>query len=89
MSPATECKAEPKQTTTAAIGWRGVFFFGPEPVQDKEGEEQPSWAVFVGDEDGNPIKTVYHVHNFKRALGLARLMAQDRRLELINEAQEA
>jgi len=79
MNP-TECKAEPE----AVIGWRGIFFFGPEPIQDKEGEEQPSWAVFVGDEDGNPIRTVYHVGNFRRALGLARLMATDRKLELIN-----
>ena len=71
------------------IDWRGVFCFGPEPTQDKDGEEIPSWAVFVGDEHGEPIFKVYHVNIFKRALGLARLMSQDRRLELVNEAQEA
>jgi len=72
-----------------AIDWRGVFCFGPEPTQDKDGEEIPSWAVFVGDEHAHPVFKVYHVNNFKRALGLARLMSKDRRLELINEAQEA
>jgi len=71
------------------IDWRGVFCLGPEPTQDKDGEEIPSWAVFVGDEHGEPLFKVYHVNNFKRALGLARLMSQDRSLELINEAQEA
>lgn len=76
-------------TTTAkpiAAQWRGVFFDGPQPDLDPEGEEIPVWTVYVGDEDANPVSTIYHCHQFKSAQGLARRMAHDRRLELINEA---
>ena len=76
-------------TTTAkpiAAQWRGVFFDGPQPDLDPDGEEIPVWMVYVGDDDAEPIGTVYRCHEFKSAQGLARRMAHDRRLELINEA---
>jgi hypothetical protein len=75
-------------TTAKPIGaqWRGIFFEGPEPAQNHDGDEVPIWFVFVGDEDSNPVSTVYHCHKFNSAEGLAKRMARDRRLELIHEA---
>jgi hypothetical protein len=75
-------------TTAKPIGaqWRGIFFYGPQPDVDSEGEEIPVWTVYVGNDDGDPVSTVYHCHKFKSAEGLAKRMARDRRLELINEA---
>jgi hypothetical protein len=47
------------------------------------------WVVYVGDEEAEPVSTVYHVYNFARAQALAERIAQDRRLELIHEAATA
>jgi hypothetical protein len=69
--------------------WRGVFFDGPQPDTDPEGEEIPVWYVYVGDEEAEPIGTVYHVHAFVTARSLAEAIARDRRLELIAEAATA
>ncbi len=66
-----------------------VFFDGPQPDQDHEGEEIPVWIVYVGTEDAEPIGTVYHVYNFARAQALAERIAKDRQLELIHEATTA
>src|ERR1019366_7649160 len=51
--------------------WRGVFFDGPQSDRDREGEEIPVWVVYVGDEDADPVGTVYTCHNFKSAETLA------------------
>ena len=74
-----------------SLGWRGVFFTGPEPEQDRRGEkdEIPVWHVFVGDQDANPVSKVYRVLSFLKADTLAVAMSKDRRLELIAEAQPA
>jgi hypothetical protein len=75
--------------------WRGVFCDGPQSDQDAEGEEIPTWSVYVGDEDGHPTSKVYRVHSYTCALQLAQAMARDRRLNgpfgtnLINEATHA
>lgn len=63
-----------------------VFFDGPQSDIDRDGEEIPMWVVYVGDDDANPIGTVYHFHNFDSARGLADKMSRDRRLELVCEA---
>ena len=70
-------------------GWRAVFFDGPQPDQGREGEEIPVWVVYVGDEDADPVGTVYTCHNFKSAETLAQRMARDRQVELIHEATTA
>ena len=44
------------------------------------------WFVYVGDEDAEAVETVYKCLTFAGAEGLAKRMAQDRRLELIHEA---
>ena len=69
--------------------WRGVFFEGPEPGQDHEGEEIPVWFVYVGDEEAEPVGKVYRCYSFGSAEALARRMAKDRKLELIHEAMPA
>ena len=74
-----------------SLGWRGVFFTGPEPEKDPRGEkdEIPTWHVFVGDQEANPISKVYRVLSFIKADTLAVAMSKDRRLELVAEAQPA
>jgi hypothetical protein len=69
--------------------WRGVFFDGPQSDQDREGEEIPVWFVYVANEDAEPIGRVYRCHSFGPAEALAKRMAKDRRLELIQEAMPA
>ena len=87
---ATQAQFRNDLAETANTGpWRGVYFDGPQPDQDAEGEEIPVWIVYVGDEEAEPTGTVYHVYNFARAQALAELIAQDRRLELIHEATTA
>lgn len=69
--------------------WRGVFFEGPHSAQDRQGKKKPEWLVYVGYEQGAPVRTVYHVGDFNKAESLARVMSHDRNLELIAEAQPA
>ncbi len=76
-------------TTEIEANWQGVFFHGPEPDQDAEGEEIPVWVVYIGNEEADPVGHVYTVHSFPRAQALAKRMAEDRRLELIHEAMPA
>ena len=76
-------------TTTAkpiSAQWRGIFFDGPQADVDSEGEEIPVWTVFVGNDNGDPVGTVYRLHHYKSAGLLAYRMAEDRNLELIHEA---
>ena len=68
---------------------RAVFFSGPEPYQNRDGDECPEWAVYIGDEHGDPTGPVYRVHEFQRGLDLAQRMASDRRLELVADAVRA
>ena len=65
------------------------FFDGPQADTNPDGDEIPVWLVYVGDEDAEPVATVYRCHNFQSAEQLARLMCRDRRLELIHEASPA
>jgi len=69
--------------------FRAVYFDGPEADQDREGEEIPVWLVYVGDDEAEPVGTVYRFHQFQAAERLASQMAQDRRLDLIHEASPA
>ncbi len=75
---------------TATPGqWRGIFFDGPQPDQNHDGDEIPAWLVYVGDEEAEPTDTVYKLHNFAAAEQLAKRMSHDRRLELIHDANPA
>lgn len=77
------------ETADPAAGWRGVFLDGPEPDEDATGEEIPVWTVFIGNDEADPTSTVYRLHNHKSAQALAKRMAHDRRLELIDDASPA
>src|ERR1035441_1262761 len=69
--------------------WRGVFFDGPQPDQDQEGEEIPVWIGYIGDEEAEPVGKVYKCFTFRGAQTLAGRMAKDRKLELVQEALPA
>jgi len=68
---------------------KAIYFDGPAPRLDKDGDEHPEWVVYVGDANAEPLGTVYHVHSYARACELARRMSRDRALELLKEAQPA
>jgi len=69
--------------------WKGVFFDGPQSDQNHDGDEIPVWVVYVGDEDASPIGKVYTVGSYAYAASLARSIARERNLELIDEAMPA
>ena len=69
--------------------WRGVFFDGPQSDIDRDGDEIPSWCVYVGDEEAEPVEKVYWFHDYQAADHLAHRMARDRDLEFIHEASPA
>ncbi len=73
----------------AAAQWRGVFFHGPESDRNKDGDEVPTWIVYVGTKEGERVSRSYTCHSFERGAQLANVMATDRGIELINEAQPA
>jgi hypothetical protein len=66
--------------------YRAVYFDGPQSDQNPDGGEIPAWFVYVGDDEAEPVSTVYKFHTFKPAEELAKRMANDRRLDLIHEA---
>ena len=87
---ATQAQFRNDLAETANTGpWRGVYFDGPQPDTNPEGDEIPVWFVYVGDEEAEPTGTVYRVLSYIAARGLANTMARDRRLELIDEATTA
>ena len=69
--------------------YRAVYFDGPQPDTDPDGEEIPAWSVYVGDDQAEPVGTVHTLHHFKSAELLACQIASDRRLDLIHEATPA
>ncbi len=79
----------PHRPTETPSRWTGVFFDGPQPDRDTEGEEIPVWFVYVGDEDAEPLGKVYSVYSYTYAAELARSIARERNLELIDEALPA
>ena len=83
----SETSAEQKAQASSA--WRGIFLRGPQSTRNKDGDEVPVWNVYLGDDNGEPVRTVYGVYDFKKAQSLANVMSSDRKLELINEAQPA
>jgi hypothetical protein len=66
-----------------------VLVDGPYSDTDRDGEEVPVWSVCLGDEDGEPVGTVYTCYTHKRATDLGASMSRDRRLELIDESSPA
>lgn len=96
--PQGETKTEPSPYMTrknfealkAASQWRGVFCDGPiahKPTE--EAEEVPTWIVFIGTKEREPVSKTYLCHSIERAKNLAGVMARDRGIELIDEATTA
>ena len=96
--PQGEAKTEPSPYMTrknfealkAASQWRGVFCDGPishKPTE--EAEEIPTWIVFIGTKEREPVSKTYLCHSIERAKNLAGVMARDRGMELIDEATTA
>ena len=75
--------------STPALVPVAVHFEGPEPDQDSQGEEVPIWFVFAAADTGDPTSRIYRCSTYSAGWGLAQRMAHDRRLQLINEAQQA
>ena len=69
--------------------YRAVYFDGPQPEQNKDGDEIPVWVVYVGDAEAEPTGTVYKCHQFAAAESLAKQMAADRRLDFVHDASPA
>jgi hypothetical protein len=69
--------------------YRAVYFDGPQPDRDREGDEIPAWVVYVGDAEAEPTSTVYKCHQYLAAERLARQMAADRRLDFVHDASPA
>ncbi len=76
-------------TDMRAAHWRGVFFDGPAAAQAPDGDEIPVWTVYIGNEEAEPRSTVYRCYAFDAAQDLAQRMAQDRNLELVQDAMPA
>ena len=95
-APGVQNRNEPARTISGtslesapAPAWNGVFFHGPQPQRNRDGNEIPVWSVFVGDTEAKPVSRIYHVFSFTKAESLAKAMSHDRQLELITEAQPA
>ena len=69
--------------------YRAVYFDGPQPDQNHDGDEIPVWVVYVGDAAADPTGTVYKCHQFQAAERLAKQMAADRRLDFVHDASPA
>ena len=89
MTTLQEIMHEQFQETAAPGPWRGIFFDGPQPDTNAEGDEIPVWVVYVGDDEAEPVGTIYHAYSYNKGQHLAHRMAQDRRLELVDDATAA
>ena len=87
---ATQAQFRNDLAETADPGpWRGVYFDGPQPDQDHEGEEIPVWVVYIGDDEAEPVSHLQHFRSFQIAEDVARHLASTKRLDLINDATPA
>ena len=82
LHPERNRHADHLGTRTGAVApaskpWRGVFFDGPQPDQDPEGDEFPVWVVYIGNEEAEPVGQVYQCRSFRGAEALAQRMAID------------
>ena len=69
--------------------YRAVYFDGPQSDRDHEGEEVPSWVVYIGDDEAEPVSHLQHFRSYEIAEQVARHLASDRRLDLIHDASPA
>ena len=65
-----------------------VLLDGPESagIDERTGDEIPEWTVCMADKDGEPTGTVYRPRTYAGALRVARNIAHDRHLELVDDS---
>jgi hypothetical protein len=66
-----------------------VMVDGPSPAQDAYGDEYPEWTVSLVDSEGDDTGKSYTCRSFRSAINLGTQIADDRHLELVNEAMQA
>jgi hypothetical protein len=81
------CIADKEFTNTGL--YRAVYFDGPQPDLDQDGEEIPVWVVYVGDDEAEPVSHLQHFRSFQIAEDVARHLASTKRLDLIHDASPA
>lgn len=75
------------EVVTGHRAWRAVFFDGPFPHLNEEGEIVSSWTVYIGDRDGEPVRPpIARYLDFKTAEQMAEQQAKSYGLELIHGA---
>lgn len=63
-----------------------VSFDGPEPVQNRDGDEVASFSVNLCDDDDDVVQSYGPIYSYGKALKLAQDIARDRKLEFVNNA---
>ena len=81
------CVPAPKFSNVGPF--RAVYFDGPQSDRDREGEEVPSWVVYIGDAEAEPVSHLQHFRSFEIAEQVARHLANTKRLDLIHDASPA
>jgi hypothetical protein len=67
-----------------------IYAFGPDPTQDRYGDEQPEWTLFLGDDDAEPVGKLMTAHTFDGCLAAFRMLRQQHpQLEPVFEASRA
>ena len=69
--------------------WRGVYFDGPSADLTQDGDEIPVWVVYIGDDEAEPLGTIYKCHDYAEAERLARRISTERGFDLIHDASPA
>ncbi len=69
--------------------FRAVYFDGPQSDRNREGDEVPSWVVYIGDEDAEPVTHLQHFRSYQIAEQVARQLASTRRLDFVHDASPA
>ncbi len=69
--------------------YRAVYFDGPQSDRNREGDEVPSWVVYIGDEDAEPVSHLQHFRSYQIAEQVARQLASTRRLDFVHDASPA
>ena len=75
------------RTTTRHADVRQIIAAGPEWGVDKNGTATLIWQVWAADADRNPQSRVYKCYSYWKTRLLSAVMADDRRVPLIDETK--
>jgi hypothetical protein len=68
--------------------WRAVFLYGPQ-LDATQGDELPTWTAYLGNAEGAPVGRVHASTSFAYAACLARSLAREHNVELIDHSEPA